>query len=384
MPEQRTHADESAAEEFGPEASSSRVDEYLEAQTESAEQDAQARTYLDSLERRIDEEVARMRAEGRYPPSLSRRVRTYYRTLLPDGAASGQRDFDAIFRTVDRIAYMDIDVPTASAKPGVGFAKRTLRTLMAWYLNYLAQQFNNFATNLVHLLGITDDRIGAVEARMDTAAFKATYLLDSSASVQVQAETSARVAEILSDVRGRVLVAECADGSLLERLAQNGLNAYGIESRPGLLQAAESRSLELREAETLEHLAGVAAGSLSALVLSGIVDRDTISNRVAVLAHARRALEEGAPLVLACASPHAFDDPANRIEADLSPGRPFAPQTWEFLLGKLGFDSVVSEQFGTGQYLVVGGNARRAPELGALADSKVVLEALQPPKERRR
>ena len=384
MPEQSTHADKSASEEFGPEASSDRVDEYLEAQAESAGQETEARAYLEYLERRIDEEVARMRAEGKYPPSLSRRVRTYYRTLLPEGAASGRRDFDAIFKTVDRIAYMDIDVPTASAKPGVGFAKRALRTLMAWYLNYLAQQFNNFATNLVHLLGITDARIGAIEARMDTAAFKATYLLDSTVSVQVQAETSARVAEILSDVRGRVLVAESADGSLLERLTRNGLNAYGIESRPGLLQAAESRALELREAETLEHLTGVAPGSLSALVLSGIVDRDTVPNRVAVLAHARRVLEEGAPLVLACASPQAFDEPAHRIEADLSPGRPFAPETWEFLLGKMGFDSVVSERFGAGQYLVFAGNARRTPELGALAESKVVLEALQPPKERRR
>ncbi len=378
------HADRSASEEFGPEASSGRVDDYLAAQNEPTAQDAEAKAYLLSLEKRIREEVAHMRAEGKYPPSLARRVRTYYRTLLPDGAASGQRDFDAIFNTVDRIAYMDIDVPTASAKPGVAFAKRALRTLMAWYLNYLAQQFNNFATNLVHLLGITDARIGAIEARMDTSAFRATELLDTTASVRVQAETSAKVAEILSEVRGRILVAECTDGALLERLVEGGLNAYGVESRPGLLQTAESRGLELREAGTLEHLASVAAGSLSALVLSGLVDRESAATRVAALAHARRVLEAGAPLVLACASPQAFDEPANRVEADLSPGRPYAAQTWEFLLGRLGFDSVTIESFKAGHYLVVCGNARRTPELGALADNKVVLQALEPPKERRR
>ena len=384
MPEQSTHADKSASEEFGPEASSERVEEYLEPGTRAEPQDAEARAYMHSLELRIEAEVARLRSEGKYPPSLARRVRTYYRTLLPDGAASGERDFDAVFKTLDRIAYMDVDVPTASSKPGVAFVKRSLRTLMAWYLNYLAQQFNNFATNLVHLLGIADVRIAALESRFDASAFRASGLLAATAASHAQASTAERVAEALAGTGGRVLVAECADGTLLARLAEAGLNAYGVESRRELLEAAEARHLELREGGTLEHLADVAPASLGALVLSGIVDRDTVNDRVAALAHARRVLEENAALVLVCAAADAFGDLANRIEADLSPGRPFAPETWEFLLAKLGFDSVASERTQEGPYLVIARNARHAPELGALADSKVVLTALEPPKERRR
>ena len=385
MPEQQsTHADKSASEEFGPEASGDRVEEYLEPAAGPEPQDAEARAYMRSLELRIDAEVARLRSEGRYPPSLARRVRTYYRTLLPDGAASGERDFDAVFKTLDRIAYMDVDVPTASSKPGVAFVKRSLRTLMAWYLNYLAQQFNNFATNLVHLLGIADVRIASLESRFDASGFRASGLLAETAGARAQAAAADRVAEILAGTGGRVLVSECADGALLARLAESGMNAYGVESRRELLEAAEARRLELREGGTLEHLADVAPASLSALVLSGIVDRDTVSDRVAALAHARRVLEENAALVLVCAAADAFDDPANRVEADLSPGRPFAPETWEFLLSKLGFGSITSERGEAGAYLVVARNARLAPELGALADSKVVLSALEPPKERRR
>ena len=386
MPEQSTHADKSTSEEFGPEASTDRVEEYLEfaAEPEPEPEDAEARAYMHSLELRIEAEVARLRSEGKYPPSLARRVRTYYRTLLPDGAASGERDFDAVFKTLDRIAYMDVDVPTASSKPGVAFVKRSLRTLMAWYLNYLAQQFNNFATNLVHLLGIADVRIAALESRFDTSAFRATGLLAATAAAKAQAATAARVAEALSGTRGRVLVAECADGTLLAGLGEAGLNAYGVESHRELLQAAEARNLELREGGTLEHLAGVGPGSLAALVLSGIVDRDTVNNRVAALAHARRVLEEDAALVLVCTSADDFEDPGNRIEADLSPGRPFAAETWEFLLAKLGFGSIASERSEAGPYLVLARNARMAPDLGALADSKVVLTALEPPKERRR
>ena len=344
--------------------SSQRMSDYLSSGTSEPampfEVDKDAITFAGEIQASIDQEVAALRASGKYPPSLIARVNSYYRSLLPLGADSSVKDFKEAFWTADRVAYMDIDVPTASKKPGVSLLKRAIRMTIAWYLNYLAQQFNNFTSNLMRLLSIIDRRIEELEKTAALLNFRELELLEVTASLHTLGVFSGEISEILGTSKGRILVAECGTGKLLDIFAAKNLNAYGIDERAPLLDELAARKLDVRDEKTLLHLSNVARSSLGGLVVCGIVDRAPINERVALLYQARRTLLQGSLLVLACSSYVNFSAPANHLEFDLSVGRPFSPGTWIELMKRLKFSDikVIESPNGDG-FLVVAS----APEL---------------------
>ena len=371
-------------DEFDHENSAARVEQYLaqavadgDATPSDVEIDAQS--YVAQIQRQLDAEVSELRALGKYPPSLLARVKKYYATLLPPGSSTTARDFDTAFKLTDRVAYIDIDVPTASKKPGVAFVKRSLRMLMAWYLNYVAQQFNNFSSNLIRLLGIIDARISRLEERFEATAIEPLGLMATTSSIDAQLEMSADVVKILAGTKGRILVAECATGQIIEALCEAGLDAYGIDTRSRYLDHLELQNIEVRNAGTIEHLAKIGQSSLQALVLSGITDRSSNSDRIAALFQAKRVLAQGATLLVVCAGEDAFARVENHLERDLSPGRPYSPQTWLAVADFLTFANVeILPHETSGSFLVLATNTKIAPLLDGFDAVKTIGNAASP------
>ncbi len=331
----------------------------------------------------IEQEVARLRAEGKYPPSLLAKVRAVYNATLPTGAAGGAKDFRSSFRLLDRNAYIDIYVPTDSRKPGVALVKRTIRSLVAWYLTYITQQFNNFASRLMHVIGILDARLSRLEETGGENAWSELAWIGPTSGLAAQSILAGPIQDALTEVPGRVLVLECGEGKLLSTLRRSGLSAYGIDERAELLDTAERSGLEVRHVSASEHLAGVAPGSLSGLVLSGVVDRSGAHVRVSLLRQAAAALAKGGILAIASAGQELFDSESNVVEAELSDGRPYSPKVWEHLAAKAGFTQVrTMAQDTSGAYLVVAvaGNNRRGNE----SVQSWVIEEDQIPEERQR
>ena len=71
---------------------------------------------------------------------------------------------------------------------------------------------------------------------------------------------------------GRILHAACGDGWLVRRLVAAGGDAYGVDPRARVIDAAELGALDLRGEPVGEHLRAVAAAGLGAIVLSGTVE----------------------------------------------------------------------------------------------------------------
>ena len=345
--------------------------------------DTDAQSYVAQIQRQLEDEVSQLRALGKYPPSLLARVKKYYATLLPPGSSTTAHDFDAAFKLTDRVAYIDIDVATASKKPGVAFVKRSLRILMAWYLNYVVQQFNNFSSNLIRLLGIVDARISRLEERFQTTEFEPLGLMSTTSSIDAQRDMSVDVVKILTGTKGRVLVAECATGQIIGALCEAGIDAYGIDTRSRYLDQLELQNIEVRNAETIEHLAKIGQSSLQALVLSGITDRSSNSDRIAALFQAKRVLAQGATLLVVCVGQDAFAQLENHLERDLSPGRPYSPQTWLAIAEYLTFVNVeILPHATSGSFLVLATNTKIAPLLDGLDAVKTISDAASPQRGR--
>ncbi len=286
----------------------------------------------------IDDEVRRRRASGDFPPSFERRLDQLFSRFTPVGVHDAH--FNETLKLADRSAYVDISVPTASNKPGVGRLKRVLRTLMAWYLNYVVQQITHFTSATMRVLHMVDERLAEVEAEVEAS--RPAHLADHDL-LAVVADPSAWAEEVcsrLAGVKGRVLHAECGDGTLIRALAREGLDVYGVDPRAELLDSAAEASLDVRCEDALEHLRSVADLGLRGLVLSGCVDYLPVRFKREVARLAGEKLAAGGVVVIVATSPNQWANQAPAVQADLAPGRPFNPQTWSHLLGAAGFEAL--------------------------------------------
>src|SRR3954471_3792077 len=147
-------------------------------------------------------------------------------------------DLDALLEQADRGSFVDVDVPTASRLPGVSLVKKTLRKLMSWYLRYVAQQVSVFAASAVSAMRLLGKRVDALEAATPGAD---PTVREASRRAAAPPELSPFADAITAHLRGaggRVLVAECGDGSLVRALLDTGLDAYGCDHRLALAEAA--------------------------------------------------------------------------------------------------------------------------------------------------
>jgi hypothetical protein len=354
-----------------PEFSSERVQGYLAeavAITNESTETAEALAFVEEMQAKIDSRVKTLRASGAYPPSLLARVNGYYESLKPIGSGHSKADFEKILLITDRVAYMDVDVPTGSSKPGVSYVKKVLRMAMAWYLNYMAQQFNNFTSNLMRLLTVVDHRLTALEEKAVTIESPKLDIVGVTASLVLHASLVDEIVGELTNVNGRILVAEFGRAQVLEALASEKKDFYGIETRTEFLDLGELASYDVRQSSVLEHLMAVGNSSLDGLVVSGIVDRGSIQEKTALLFGAKRVLNQGSKLILVSSTMEHFSKVENHMEFDLSIGRPFSSSTWTSILTKLGFShvKVVEAKDGCG-YLVIANNTKVSP-LSSLAD----------------
>ncbi len=299
----------------------------------------------------IDEEVARRRASGELPPGLEQELDATFARFAP--AASTGGDAASVLAAAERSAFVDVDVPTASTLPGGPVLKKALRKGMAWYLRYLAQQTSAFNAAAVRALRSIDERLAALEQISSAASPPLRAAVAALEPAPTPEDLVAVAVAACRGASGRVLVADAGDGAAVRALTGAGLDAYGLDPRRTAANRALADGLDVRVGEVATHLAGVAPGVLGGVVLSGVVDRLPIAGTLALAEAASRALAPGAVLVVRSTSPTAWARRLDPVAADLSPGRPLAPDTWVHALTGLG--------------LVVEG-VREGPPAGELQD----------------
>jgi hypothetical protein len=139
--------------------------------------------------------------------------------------------------------------------------------------------------------------------------------------------------------KAEILHAECGNGALVIALIAAGHVARGVEPRGNVALDAAARGVPVRIGEVVEHLSGLASGSLGGIVLSGAVERLAVGEQVELLMLATDRLALGGTLVLTTALPGEMArwSPAAR---DLIVGRPLDPETWVMLLARAGYQDI--------------------------------------------
>jgi hypothetical protein len=308
------------------------------------------RAYLAKVMVEIDEEVRRRRASGDLPARVERELDELFLEHSPVAGRGG--GLDEALRMVDATAFIDPVVPVGSNKSGGAAVKKGLRSLNLWYIGYVTHQVSQFATAVSRTLHLLDDRVTELRRQLEAQQVPPARVVEAAWAVGADAWWVPEAVGALREVPGRVLHAAAGDGWLVRVLTGKGIDAYGVDPRPGRVGSAELEGADLREEEVLEHLRAVEPAALGGVVLTGVVDGMTHGEREQLLRTVRDRLAPDGILVVHSLSPSGWVSDAAPPEADLSPGRPLRAATWSHLLSTLGFEAAVGGGPSSADYVV--------------------------------
>ncbi len=318
--------------------------------------DATARAkYLNEVMAEIDAEVRRRRASGDLPAGLERELDELFLEFSPVGL-HGRARLRETLALVDGSAYVDVAVPTESQKLVGSLVKRLIRKAMGWYIGFIVHQIVKFAWAVSRMFHVVVDHVEDLEASVDA---QRTPELPASALPEVDPGSSwwsATAVAAMSGVSGRVLHAECGNGSLVSALLAGGVDAYGVDPTESVIEPAIEQGLDVRAESVLGHLEVVADEALSGMVLSGSVQwlHPNQRDRLVHLAASRLAVD--GVLVIHSSTPESWMAGTSHLISDLAPGRPLHAETWGHLLAQLGFGAAAVTR---------GGDERRLDRVGS-------------------
>jgi SAM-dependent methyltransferase len=140
--------------------------------------------------------------------------------------------------------------------------------------------------------------------------------------------------------RRRVVDLGCGRGELVELLRDDGVDAYGVELNPDFVALLKDKGLEVVEQDALQHLEGLAAGDVDAIVASHVVEHLPPAVVSRLVETAWETLPEGGLLVLETPNPESLIAGSINFHRDPTHLRPVHPDTLAFICESNGFSAV--------------------------------------------
>lgn len=253
----------------------------------------------------IKDEVRRRRAAGEYPQALLDRLSEIFE--LPD-----ERQDPELFAVVDSVRPLHSDRPLIG--PAITLTKRTVRRLLAWYVQPMAHEQTEFNLALLRQLRTLEAQVAGAATSWSPAQPVTSPGLRAVAAARARALVASGV-----DVSGGVAVVGC-DAPLLAELTGSGIHVFTA-----------------RTADEPAWVASLARAPRSVLYLAGSLGRATPAESVSIMQLARSALVPSGVLVVdAPLAASAQSDPAT---VDVTMRRWLAPDAATLLLEMAGFES---------------------------------------------
>ena len=135
----------------------------------------------------------------------------------------------------------------------------------------------------------------------------------------------------------QVLDIGCGRGEFVQLLAEEGIEARGIDLDADAVAYAQELGLPVQQADALTYLAGLPEASLDGVFMAQVVEHLTPPYLVSLLRTCQRKMKPGAVLVAETINPVCLWALANWYLIDPTHARPVHPDTLSFILESVGF-----------------------------------------------
>lgn len=139
---------------------------------------------------------------------------------------------------------------------------------------------------------------------------------------------------------GPVVDLGCGRGEFLELLAEQGVDARGIEIDRGLVDAGREAGLPIEYGDAVEWLAAEPDGSLGGISMIQVIEHLTPKDRTEVVRLAAEKLRPGGRILVETLNPQSLYIFARAFYADPTHDTPVHPAYLEFLLKEAGFSEI--------------------------------------------
>ncbi|MBO0728171.1 MAG: class I SAM-dependent methyltransferase [Acidimicrobiaceae bacterium] len=340
-----------------------------------------------SLLAEIQREVERKKEAGLYPPALM--------TGLELADDPLEWALDGLVRSSRLQADPGVWSPHRFVGGASASVKRILRRGLRWYTRWLVDQLSNFGGAVVNMSAALkerdDDQQSAIEElQAELAAERARVqhqltrinrrlepLLKSEVSRSApppqapngQADSVAEAQGALSGIDmadfwdrlrprqetvrsrslcldyfrrspGRVLDLGCGGGDFLALLREAGVDAYGVDANPDMVDRCQEKGLSVSQEDPIAHLGRLVSGTLGGVCAAGIVEHLEPAAVVRLFQLAAEVLTDGGILVIETLNPERVATFTNAAYAGLMPARPIHPTVLTCLAEGAGFRNI--------------------------------------------
>ncbi|HJP97618.1 MAG TPA: methyltransferase domain-containing protein [Rhodanobacteraceae bacterium] len=139
---------------------------------------------------------------------------------------------------------------------------------------------------------------------------------------------------------GPVLDIGCGRGEWLKVLGERGLEARGIDLNETMVLECQAAGLDVREADAMAHLSGLADASVAAVTGMHIIEHIPFPFLIQLFDHVFRVLKPGGVVVFETPNPENLDVGACSFYTDPTHLHPLPPSLTEYTAQARGFDRV--------------------------------------------
>jgi 2-polyprenyl-3-methyl-5-hydroxy-6-metoxy-1,4-benzoquinol methylase len=351
--------------------------------------DADEKPDVDALVVQLKERVERRRREGAYPPELEAEMDAHFQRIASHRPTP--YDYGALRARLGELdhamGFSPAHIAYESGLPGGTALHRTVGKAVSRQTAGILEQMHQFAEAVrnalremvvvlehpnahVHaeLLGQVDalmerfadldrtpqdplvglaevrhrlDRLEAAEsARRFTPWFGAATFEDQFRGSKV--ELRDRYVDLATRLAGCGPVVDlgCGRGEFLQLLAEQGVEAKGIEIDRSLVEAGRADGLPIEYGDAVEWLAAEPDGSLGGISMIQVIEHLTPKDRTEVVRLAAEKLRPGGRILVETLNPQSLYIFARAFYADPTHDTPVHPAYLEFLLKEAGFGEI--------------------------------------------
>ena len=349
------------------------------------ESESEAAARVDALVAELRARVEERRRRGDYPPGLEDELEAHFRRLTPRPEAPDLSELRDRMAELDvRMGFDPARISTDSRLPAADVVHRGVAKLVSRQTQGVLEQVQYFADGVRDVLRLLvravgdhlgpahSDLFAEVDAIQERLSSFERGPVDSAAAVGdlrrrvEQLESAERVRQFRptftnerfeEEFRGSseaireryrdlarhlagcspVLDVGCGRGEFLELLAEEGVEASGVEIDPALVEAATAAGLDVRLEDGLRALALVDDGSLGGISLIQVVEHLTHQQVVELVSLATQKLRPGGKLMAETVNPQSLYVFAHSFYVDPTHVVPVHPAYLTFLVKEAGF-----------------------------------------------
>ena len=279
----------------------------------------------------IDRLLAEIQAEAeewrRRDPELRRIERDIERAwadIAPPGATNADQH---MLDRIRRLATLSVD-GHRDPRLAIGAIKKIIHKATSWSLKHLAAQINVIVRMLVTHLRNVEQRLDRLEAVSQVSSSYSKWF-------EGPPEPSIQTANMIADIVGskHCLVMSCGKGTIVEAICKAGGNAYGIDQDSHRIVAGSLQGLDLRSENFVQHLNEIKEKEVEAIVLAGEVETLPTADLLQLVPQIHNILARPGTVIVAVPNLAI----RTSIEMELQLGRGMSPETWQYLLTRVGF-----------------------------------------------